>query len=258
MRLAFRSELAEGYRSGAQRARVLTEAWLAAEGYCPGCGEPALRRQANNHPATDFVCTACHEPFELKGGKSKIGGRVPDGAHDAMMRRVPDGTAPNLFVLRYDPIRLAVSDLIAVPRQFLVAETLQRRPALKASARRAGWVGCNILLDAMPADGRIAMVTQGVVAAHGEVAAAWKRTLFLRRAPPSSRGWLVAVLACVERIGREEFTLSDLRAFERELGEMFPGNNHVREKLRQQLQVLRDHGRLAFVDRGRYRVLPPR
>ncbi len=172
-----------------------------------------------------------------------------------MMRRVTDGTAPNLFVLRYDPQRLSVRDMIVVPRQFLLAETLERRRPLSAGAQRAGWVGCNILLHAMPADGRICMVAEGAVAAPSAVRAAWERTLFLRAAAPASRGWLVAVLTCVERLGQAEFGLAEVYAFERELAARFPGNRHIREKVRQQLQVLRDNGRVAFLGGGRYRLL---
>ena len=35
---------------------------------------------------------------------------------------------------------------------------------------------------------------------------------------------------------------------------LHPDNRHVRDKIRQQLQVLRDHGYLEFVSRGSYRL----
>ena len=37
--------------------------------------------------------------------------------------------------------------------------------------------------------------------------------------------------------------------------ELHPENNHVKPKIRQQLQVLRDAGVLEFVSRGKYRVV---
>ena len=50
------------------------------------------------------------------------------------------------------------------------------------------------------------------------------------------------------------FTLNDLYAFEARLSALHPTNRHVREKIRQQLQVLRDRGWLAFGERrGMYR-----
>ena len=55
---------------------------------------------------------------------------------------------------------------------------------------------------------------------------------------------------CVEAIGRESFTLADAYAFEARLAALYPGNNNVRPKIRQQLQVLRDRGRLEFLGQG--------
>jgi hypothetical protein len=68
------------------------------------------------------------------------------------------------------------------------------------------------------------------------------------------RGWLIEVMRCVERIGRTEFTLYDVYAFESHLSELYPDNKNVRPKIRQQLPILRDHGWLAFEGKGRYRL----
>lgn len=57
----------------------------------------------------------------------------------------------------------------------------------------------------------------------------------------------------VEAIGRPEFTLDDVYAHEASLSALYPGNNNVRPKIRQQLQVLRDRDWLAFNGRGTYR-----
>ncbi len=80
----------------------------------------------------------------------------------------------------------------------------------------------------------------------------WRSTLFLRDAGLNARGWL-EVMRCVEAIGRAEFTLADVYAFEPRLAALYPGNSNVRPKIRQQLQVLRDRGWLAFNGRGTYR-----
>jgi type II restriction enzyme len=40
------------------------------------------------------------------------------------------------------------------------------------------------------------------------------------------------------------------------LSQIYPNNRHVRQKIRQQLQVLRDHRYLDFVSRGNYRLRP--
>jgi hypothetical protein len=43
-------------------------------------------------------------------------------------------------------------------------------------------------------------------------------------------------------------------AFEGALSNLYPNNRHVQQKIRQQLQVLRDRGYLEFLSRGRYRL----
>jgi type II restriction enzyme len=50
------------------------------------------------------------------------------------------------------------------------------------------------------------------------------------------------------------FTTSDVYAFTRELEKLHPDNRHVRDKIRQQLQVLRDMGFLRHVERGLWRL----
>jgi type II restriction enzyme len=76
----------------------------------------------------------------------------------------------------------------------------------------------------------------------------------LKDEPTASRGWLLNVLKCVDDIGAKDFTLDEVYAFETRLSGLYPMNQHVRQKIRQQLQVLRDRGYLHFLGRGRYRV----
>jgi len=65
-------------------------------------------------------------------------------------------------------------------------------------------------------------------------------------------------MRAVEAVGRPEFTLDDVYAHEATLSALYPGNHNVRPKIRQQLQVLRDRGWLAFTDRrGVYRRVCP-
>jgi len=50
------------------------------------------------------------------------------------------------------------------------------------------------------------------------------------------------------------FTLEEIYEAEDVLKRIYPDNNRIKEKIRQQLQVMRDHGRLEFVnDNGIYR-----
>lgn len=51
-----------------------------------------------------------------------------------------------------------------------------------------------------------------------------------------------------------QVALDDVYAIESVLRERFPGNQHVRQKIRQTLQRLRDMGMLIFLGRGRYQL----
>ncbi|MBP5772436.1 MAG: hypothetical protein J6W75_14005 [Bacteroidaceae bacterium] len=70
MDLRFNTSLAEGYKSGSQIARVLTEDWLARNMYCPICGEVSIRRAKPNAPVKDYVCEHCKSQYELKSKRS--------------------------------------------------------------------------------------------------------------------------------------------------------------------------------------------
>ena len=59
----------------------------------------------------------------------------------------------------------------------------------------------------------------------------------------------------VERIPQDNFCLDDVYAFVDELQLNHPDNNHVHDKIRQQLQFLRDKGFIHFFGGGRYRKI---
>lgn len=243
------------YQSGSQKARVWTESWVLREMYCPSCGAKPLTDFTNNKPVADFFCSICNEEFELKSKKSSFGRKVTDGAYSTMMERLQSDSVPSLMLLRYNAENRMVRDLSVIPKQFFVTDLIERRKPLAASARRAGWVGCNILIDKVPKAGRIDLITNRIVVPKDKVIDRWAKTQFLRGKSLATKGWVLDVLNCVERIGVTEFTLAEVYAFENYLGELHPENNNVRPKIRQQLQVLRDAGVLEFLGRGQYRMM---
>ena len=81
-----------------------------------------------------------------------------------------------------------------------------------------------------------------------------KKLFILRDQNLEARGWLLEVMKCVEAIGKQEFVVDDVYAFESHLNVIYPNNMHVKQKIRQQLQVLRDRRYLDFVSRGQYRL----
>jgi len=254
MDLAFRTDAAAHLKSGSQRVRLLSEGWVAAQVACPACGARKLLPYPNNRPVADFACEECDEDFELKSQRLRFGRKLLDGAYGTMMQRLASGRNPNLLLLNDDAIVGTVTDLCVIPKHLFVASMIERRPPLPVSARRAGWIGCRILLSEVPASGRVWMIRAGIAAAPDAVQAAWNSLVFLRGA--TQRGWLVRTMACIDRFGAQPFTLQDIYAFDGEFAAAFPGNANVRAKIRQQLQVLRDRGQLLFESRGVYRRAP--
>ena len=171
-----------------------------------------------------------------------------------MCERLAASNNPNLLLLNYDLAHLSVTNVFIVPKHFFVREIIEKRKPLAATARRAGWTGCNILLKEIPLSGKIFFVRDSVTVPRDEVLAQWQRTLFLRDEGADARGWLIEVMKCIESIGRPEFEIDDVYAFDQHLSRLYPGNQNVRPKIRQQLQYLRDRGYLDFVGRARYRL----
>ena len=255
MDLSFRVGIAENYSSASQKIRVLSENWFAAQVYCPNCGREKLTQYQNNQPVADFSCPTCHEDYELKSKKGLLRTKIVDGAYSSMMERLIGTRNPNLSLLSYDLRSLTVVDFLIVPKHFFLPEAIERRKPLSQTARRAGWVGCNILLDAIPEAGRIFMIRNRGALPRANVLAKWRQTLFLREQDNiSTRGWLINVLRCVERIRKPVFQITDLYGYEDELRAIYPNNRHIKEKVRQQLQVLRDKGLIEFIGRGQYRI----
>ena len=253
MKLGF-EESQTSYTSGSQSARSWTEAWVKTWAYCPHCGNAKMSQFPNNSPVADFLCGSCSEEFELKSQKGKFGPKVADGAYKTKCERLTASNNPNLLLMNYDVKTLAVVNLLIVPKHFFVQDIIEQRRPLAPTARRAGWIGSNILLGKVPEAGKIHIVRNGVIRDKELVLAEWQKTLFLRSQSLEARGWLLDVMKCVESLGAREFTLEQVYAFERHLGDLYPGNQNVRPKIRQQLQFLRDRGFIEFVSRGNYRL----
>ena len=142
------SALASDYRSGSQRARVVTEAWGEKNLYCPNCSSPSLERQRNNTKAYDYVCPGCGIDFQLKGQQTRIGDSINDGAYRAMMEAIRNDATPNFYFMQYDLADWRVRNLLLVPSFAFPESAIVKRKPLALTARRAGWIGCNIALRA--------------------------------------------------------------------------------------------------------------
>ena len=79
-----------------------------------------------------------------------------------------------------------------------------------------------------------------------------QRTDFMRQYKLDARGWILDILNCVNKIEDKVFTLEQMYSFVDVLALKHPENHHIKDKIRQQLQVLRDNGIIEFLGRGRY------
>jgi type II restriction enzyme len=124
-----------------------------------------------------------------------------------------------------------VRDLLLIPSFMFSESAVIKRPPLTATARRAGWVGCNIALNRVPADARIFLVqtvassrrrtgvtpvsdlkkseygdrqdacpTQTIIVSPEEVRAQFKRVKPLKDISVTQRGWTLDVLNVVRRL----------------------------------------------------------
>ena len=255
MNLQLDSGLIAGYKSNSQRARVLSERWVETNLYCPVCGNSAIVHFPNNKAVADFYCPVCSEQYELKSKNGKLGNKIADGAYSTFIQRMTDSTSPDFLFMSYRSQDMMVHDLSFVPKFFFVPGIAEKRKALSANARRAGWVGCNILYGEIPMQGRISIIHNMKIVDKAIVQANVKRAFGMRIDDLESRGWLFDVLHCVNGIDTAEFSLSQMYQFETVLEEKHPGNHNVRPKIRQQLQMLRDRGIIEFLGKGQYRKM---
>ncbi len=254
MQLDMPGELASRYASPSQRTRVVSEAWGEDNLYCSNCTCDRLRRLPTNTPAIDFECPQCTSPFQLKSQRHRFSSRISDAAYDKMREAILKRRTPNILALHYDPVHWTVQNLILVPNFAFSLSCLEKRKALRSSAERAGWIGCNILLVNIPADARIPLVANGQPSDPAVVRRQFDRLRPLEKLRIEARGWTLDVLNVVRGLGKAEFTLAEVYAQEAALARLHPDNRHIRDKIRQQLQVLRDLELLEFLGGGRYRL----
>lgn len=251
MDLQCRIHLALGYKAGPQIARKVSEDWCARELYCPACDSNQLSVSKPNTPVFDFMCPRCEQIYQLKSSRNWGLRKIPDAGYETMVCAIRNDRVPNLLVLQYS-VDWLVKNLLLVPRFFFTESIIERREPLGPGARRAGWVGCNILLNRVPADGRIVMIGAGSCVPKRQVREQFSKIRRLADLPPSSRGWTVDVLNVVRRLGKHRFTLSNVYEHEAELSSVHPTNRNIRAKIRQQLQILRDMSLIEFVRPGEY------
>jgi type II restriction enzyme len=98
------------------------------------------------------------------------------------------------------------------------------------------------------------LVDAGELRSPSDVRGAYRRLRPLEKLAVEKRGWTLDVLNVVRSVRTSEFSLADVYAHTDELARLHPKNAYVRDKIRQQLQVLRDLGLIEFLGGGSYRM----
>ncbi|HBG92942.1 MAG: hypothetical protein A3J81_00170 [Nitrospirae bacterium RIFOXYB2_FULL_43_5] len=254
MKLCFDKERAVGYKSPSQIARVLSEDWASRNLFCPACKKLRLQTAIDNTKVFDFVCDSCSETYQLKSQSKPLGDKILDSAYGPMIDSIKRNKTPNLFLLHYNSQNYCVENLLIVPRYFLTLSCVEPRKPLSVNARRAGWIGCNIVLKEIPVDGKIPIIRERTFVLPEIVRKSFDRFRFLSEKKYYVRGWTVDVLKVIREIGKKEFSLDETYVFDEQLQKLHPDNKHIRPKIRQQLQILRDKGYIEFLSKGRYKL----
>ncbi len=258
------SQATRTYNNPSQIARKVTETWARDNLYCPRCGYP-LEPYKDNTKVYDFYCdhsdqrfllaSTSIDDFQLKSTKSFPYNYFPSkliGAeYYTTIRSLEEGVFPSLILLHYDRAEMEVQDGLFIHRLSVTRNSINQRKPLSERAVRRNWVGAEILLNNIPEIGKIDMIHESRIIPKETVMSGWTSVERVFKGDLENRGWISDVMLVVDELP-EVFSLDDIYSYTSRLGERHPNNMHVKDKIRQQLQVLRDQGYLKFVSRGKY------
>lgn len=247
------SSIGHAYSSRSQQVRLISEDWIARNGYCLRCDSEFLSQTRANTRSRDFICEQCGHGYELKSKMGAFTAKILDGAYSAMISTIRNDKTPTFLLLEYSS-SWSIRSLKAVHHSLITEASIQARRPLSPSAKRAGWIGCNIVLPAIAVEGQIPLLHEGVLQPKSASRRAFTRLENLASLSHADRGWAATILNFTNRLPSREFLLTDMYRFGPELQALFPSNRHIEPKIRQQLQILRDAGLVRFLGRGRYEL----
>jgi type II restriction enzyme len=119
--------------------------------------------------------------------------------------------------------------VIVVPHFAFSLSAVECRKPLSPNARRAGWIGCNIVLANLPADAKIPIVKDGVVQSVGQVRLQYAKLRPLEKLSVETRGWTLDVLNAARSLHKTQFSLTEAYSRELDLARLHPQNRHIRD-----------------------------
>ena len=127
-------------------------------------------------------------------------------------------------------------------------------PRNKGLKNRPNYIMCNMNISTIPDSGKIFFIKDKKFEEKSKIINNWNKTKFLRNTKLEQKGWLIDIIFCIEKRKKQNFTLQELYTFVPYLKTKYPNNNFIEDKIRQQLQVLRDKNYLTFESRGKYKI----
>jgi hypothetical protein len=148
--LHFDPSLAAAYTSRSQMARVMMETWAELNLYCLNCPCDRLGKLPANTPVADFNCPKCSSEYQLKAKNGRFEGRVEGAEYKHMLDAIRSGTLPEYFLAEYDTRWSILVWVRAIPGRKIDEDRVVARKPLSPTAKRAGWIGCNINIADLP------------------------------------------------------------------------------------------------------------
>jgi hypothetical protein len=141
--------LTSRFVSAAQATRVALETWASFNLYCLNCERNELDPLPDNTPVADFECLTCKSRYQLKGKNGRLGRRIPGAAYQPTIDAIRAGKMPEYVLVEFDTRFATVVFVDAFPGRLITEDRVEARKRLSATARRAGWQGCNIIVEGL-------------------------------------------------------------------------------------------------------------
>lgn len=113
------------------------------------CERDELDQLPDNTPVADFQCVECRSRYQLKGKNGRLGRRITGAAYQPTIEAIRTGAMPEYVLVEFDTRFATVVFVDAFPGRLISEERVEPRKPLSEKARRAGWQGCNIVVDGL-------------------------------------------------------------------------------------------------------------
>lgn len=210
----------------------------------------------NNTHVKDFSCESCKEEYQLKSSKDSQGKKIKGAQYHKLFESIKKRIHPSFIVLRYKLTpggRKLITEIFAIHKRYIKPEMIICRNPLGPGTRREGWIGCIVDIRNVPESAVVWIYHDGNSFLKEDILKAWMKSAIPKsHKQKTMSSWTKDVYEHILRLPNNVFFLKDVYRFEEMLQIKHPENMHVRDKIRQQLQVLRDVGLLYFHGHGKY------